>query len=42
MAQGHISLSISLFLVIYANTLKKQQKKCNINANEDESSLEGG
>jgi hypothetical protein len=25
MAQGHISLSISPFLVIYANTSKKQQ-----------------
>jgi hypothetical protein len=36
MAQGHISLSISPFLVIYANILKKQQKKCNINANEDQ------
>jgi hypothetical protein len=29
MAQGHISLSISPFLVIYANTLKSNQK-CNI------------
>jgi hypothetical protein len=29
MAQGHISLSISPFLVIYANTLKSSQK-CNI------------
>jgi hypothetical protein len=36
MAQGHISLSISPFLVIYANTTKKQQKKCNINAIEDQ------
>jgi hypothetical protein len=36
MAQGHISLSISPFLVIYANTSKKQQKKCTINANEDQ------
>jgi hypothetical protein len=26
MAQGHISLSISPFLVIYANTSKKQPK----------------
>jgi hypothetical protein len=34
MAQGHISLSISLFLVIYANTSKSNQNKCNINANE--------
>jgi hypothetical protein len=25
MAQGHISLSISPFLVIYANNIKKQQ-----------------
>jgi hypothetical protein len=29
MAQGHISLSISPFLVIYANTLRSNQK-CNI------------
>jgi hypothetical protein len=36
MAQGHISLSISLFLVIYANTSKSNQNKCNINANEDQ------
>jgi hypothetical protein len=35
-AQGHISLSISLFLVIYANTIKSNQKKCNINAIEDQ------
>jgi hypothetical protein len=34
MAQGHISLSISPFLVIYANTSKSNQKKCNINAKE--------
>jgi hypothetical protein len=27
MAQGHISLSISPFLVIYANTTKKQLKE---------------
>jgi hypothetical protein len=33
-AQGHISLSISPFLVIYANTFKSKQKKCNINAIE--------
>jgi hypothetical protein len=36
MAQGHISLSISPFLVIYANTSKINQNKCNINANEDQ------
>jgi hypothetical protein len=36
MAQGHISLSISPFLVIYANTLKSNKKRCNINANEDQ------
>jgi hypothetical protein len=35
-AQGHISLSISPFLVIYANTPKSNQNKCNINANEDQ------
>jgi hypothetical protein len=35
MAQGHISLSISPFLVIYANTTKNNSKKCNINANEN-------
>jgi hypothetical protein len=35
MAQGNISLSISPFLVIYANTSKSNQNKCNINANED-------
>jgi hypothetical protein len=34
-AQGHISLSISPFLVIYANTSKSNQKKCNINAIEN-------
>jgi hypothetical protein len=28
MAQGHISLSISPFLVIYANTSKSNQEKC--------------
>jgi hypothetical protein len=36
MDQGHISLSISPFLVIYANTTKSNQKKCNINAIEDQ------
>jgi hypothetical protein len=36
MAQGHISLSISPFLVIYANTSKSNQNKCNINANDDQ------
>jgi hypothetical protein len=36
MAQGNISLSISPFLVIYANTSKSNQNKCNINANEDQ------
>jgi hypothetical protein len=36
MAQRHISLSISPFLVIYANTSKNNQNKCNINANEDQ------
>jgi hypothetical protein len=35
-AQGHISLSISPFLVIYANTSKSNQKKCNISAIEDQ------
>jgi hypothetical protein len=35
-AQGHISLSISPFLVIYANTSKSNQNKCNINATEDQ------
>jgi hypothetical protein len=34
-AQGHISLSISPFLVIYANTSKSNQQKCNINAIEN-------
>jgi hypothetical protein len=33
-AQGHISLSISPFLVIYANTSKSNKNKCNIDANE--------
>jgi hypothetical protein len=36
MAQRHISLLISPFLVIYANTTKSNQKKCNINAIEDQ------
>jgi hypothetical protein len=36
MAQRHISLSISPFLVIYANTSKSNKKKCNINAIEDQ------
>jgi hypothetical protein len=36
MIQRHISLSISPFLVIYANTSKSNQNKCNINANEDQ------
>jgi hypothetical protein len=36
MAQRHIFLSISPFLVIYANTTKINQKKCNINAIEDQ------
>jgi hypothetical protein len=35
MSQGHISLSISPFLVIYANTSKSNQKKCNNNAIEN-------
>jgi hypothetical protein len=34
-AQEHISLSISPFLVIYANTSKSNKKKCNINAIEN-------
>jgi hypothetical protein len=36
MAQGHISLSISPFLVIYANTSKINKNKCNIDANKDQ------
>jgi hypothetical protein len=36
MAQGHISLSISPFLVIHANTSKKATKRSAINANEDQ------
>jgi hypothetical protein len=39
MAQGHISLSISPFLVIYANTSKSNKWKCNINAIENKNSL---
>jgi hypothetical protein len=35
-AQRHISLSISPFLVIYANTSKSNRRKCNINRNEDQ------
>jgi hypothetical protein len=33
MAQWHISLSISPFLVIYANTSKSKCKTCNIDSN---------
>jgi hypothetical protein len=36
MAQGHISFSISPFLVIYANTSKSNKNKCNIDANKDQ------
>jgi hypothetical protein len=36
MAQRHISLSISPFLVIYANTSKSNTNKCNIDANKDQ------
>jgi hypothetical protein len=36
MTQGRISLSISSFLVIYANTSKSNKKMCNINAIEDQ------
>jgi hypothetical protein len=36
MAHGHISLSISPFLVIYANTSKINKKKCNINAKKNQ------
>jgi hypothetical protein len=36
MAQGHISLSMSPFLVIYANTSKSNKNKCNIDANKDQ------
>jgi hypothetical protein len=40
MAQGHISLSISPFLVIYVNTTKSNTKMCNINANENTNCFE--
>jgi hypothetical protein len=30
MAQGHVSLSISPFLVIYANTIKNNKRDTNI------------
>jgi hypothetical protein len=33
MAQGHISLSISPFLVIYANTLKSSLRSANLRPN---------
>jgi hypothetical protein len=36
MVHGHISLSISPFLVIYANTSKNNKNKCNIDANKDQ------
>jgi hypothetical protein len=36
MAQRHISLSISPFLVIYANTSKSNTNKFNIDANKDQ------
>jgi hypothetical protein len=36
MAQEHISLSISPFLVIYGNTSKSNKNKYNIDANEDQ------
>jgi hypothetical protein len=36
MAQGHISLSISPFLVIYANTSKSNKRSAKINAIEDQ------
>jgi hypothetical protein len=36
MPQWHISLSISPFLVIYANTSKSNKNKCNIDANKDQ------
>jgi hypothetical protein len=34
MAPGHISLTISRFLVIHANASKSNKNKCNIDANE--------
>jgi hypothetical protein len=36
MAQEHISLSISLFLVIYGNTSKSNNRSAKINAIEDQ------
>jgi hypothetical protein len=36
MAQGRISLSISPFLVIYANTSKSNKNKCNVDADRDQ------
>jgi hypothetical protein len=36
MAQGHISLSISPFLVIYANTSKNKCKACTLIQIEDQ------
>jgi hypothetical protein len=36
MAQEHISVSISPFLVIYANTSQSNKNKCNIDANKDQ------
>jgi hypothetical protein len=36
MAQGHISLSVSPFFGDLCQHIKKQQKKCNINAIEDQ------
>jgi hypothetical protein len=36
MAQRLISLSISPFFVIYANTSKSNKNKCNIDANKDQ------
>jgi hypothetical protein len=39
MAHEHISLSISPFLVIYANTSKSNKWKCNIKAIENKNSL---
>jgi hypothetical protein len=36
MAHGHISLSVSPFLVIYANTSKSNKRSANINAKENQ------
>jgi hypothetical protein len=36
MAHGHISLSISPFLVIYAKTFKSNKRSANINAKENQ------